>query len=344
MDLSTLVQININSSADNTEEQNRAKATRTGYYAESGPRYDPSGKYLCGTCNGRMRTNKCSRVHGTISFTTGSCKTYKIGRVATKKESVILSQKDAIYTERPNDKTFGCHRCQYGVKAAEPDGKRTLDCKEWNCLVLPTACCEKNKGKDDVYPWKSKIEAWADRKLDKALVHYLNYGIKAGGPGSGRRPSGRKPKVKKEKNLLKQQRALSSYVPSNKASQLKAEANEKKLVKALGSAAQHIGDHAPFDVMLPGHRIGIEVKTKNEGRKDSITMHPSSLRRKLDAAKTMRLSATYTVIFDDRHNKIYYANQLGSFNWRYGMNREGYRGALKEAKDIKDLRKIILGK
>jgi hypothetical protein len=151
--------------------------------------------------------------------------------------------------------------------------------------------------------------------LEKRIIHYTNY-LEAGGPGSGRHKTGRKEKVK---DPGRKARALETYVPSNAASQLKATINEKKLANALPGSV-HLGDHAPFDIMIPKARIGIEVKSKFDGRKDTITMHPSSRQRKLDAAKSMKLKSIYTVIFDDRHGIIYMAKGVGSYKWRHGKD------------------------
>jgi hypothetical protein len=156
--------------------------------------------------------------------------------------------------------------------------------------------------------------------------------LKAGGPGSGRHKTGRKEKVK---DPGRKARALETYVPSNAASQLKATINEKKLANALPGSV-HLGDHAPFDIMIPKARIGIEVKSKFDGRKDTITMHPSSRQRKLDAAKSMKLKSIVTVIFDDRHGKIYYAQGVGSYKWKTGREHS----TLKET-TLLELPKII---
>jgi hypothetical protein len=146
-----------------------------------------------------------------------------------------------------------------------------------------------------------------------ARLDILNL-VYGGGPGSGRHKTGRKERVK---DSGRQSRAFESYVPSNAASQLKATMNEKKLANALPGSV-HLGDHAPFDIMIPKARIGIEVKSKFDGRKDTITMHPSSRQRKLDAAKSMKLRNIFTVIFDDRHGIIYYAKGVGSYKWKHG--------------------------
>lgn len=167
--------------------------------------------------------------------------------------------------------------------------------------------------------------------LAKGIVRGLLDDIRAGGPGSGRRPYG-----KKEKDVERQKRALATYVPSNKASQIKAELNEKRLAQVVGG--QHLGDHQPFDVVIAKLRIGFEVKTKNEGKKNTITMHPSSLQRKLDAVKSMKLKKVFTVVFDDRVGKIYYAKGVGSFKWRpHTIDNHKSLRVLDKLDDIKDV-------
>ena len=160
--------------------------------------------------------------------------------------------------------------------------------------------------------------------------------IKAGGPGSGCKGShcGR-PRSKDED---RQARAKASYNPSNRAKQIQAEENEKKLAQAIGGAS-HIGDNAPFDVILKAKRVAFEVKTIIAGKKDAITMHPSSRMRKEKAWKDMKLRAVYTIIFDDRHGKIYYAEGVKSF--RIKLRNGEQNPKVKEIKDLKELRRII---
>jgi hypothetical protein len=183
---------------------------------------------------------------------------------------------------------------------------------------------------------------FAPGAMDDYLVAKAS-AIHAGGPGSGRHPYGRKEKPVKDKT--KQKKAIDSYVPLTKAVFDMAVANEKALAKAIG--AKHLGDHAPFDLVHTGKRIGIEVKSKLEGKHRNITMHPDSLERKLKAAKSMKLSAVATVIFDNRKegrgagtNRIYYAMSLGSFKWK-NVDSPNYRGPLKSVNSIKDLKKIF---
>lgn len=185
-----------------------------------------------------------------------------------------------------------------------------------------------------------KYENGLGKKNITVLVHHNIYG---GGVGSGRHPYGRKEKPVKDKT--RQKKAMASYVPMTKATLDLATANEKALANAIG--AKHLGDHAPFDLIHVGKRIGIEVKSKMEGKHRNITMHQASLARKLKAAKSMKLSAVATVIFDNRKegrgagtNRIYYAHSLGSFKWK-NVDSPNYRGPLKEVKNISEFKKIF---
>jgi len=156
--------------------------------------------------------------------------------------------------------------------------------------------------------------AAARQEGEKHILAWVAHGgrkttIKAGGPGSGRHKTGRK-----QKDAGRQSRGLASYNPATKAKLDKAIDNEKALAKAIPGAI-HISDNKPFDVLHPGKRIGFEVKTKIDGKKHTITMHPASLGRKIKEKRTMKLKAIYTVIFDDRpkENKVYIAKGVGSF-------------------------------
>lgn len=167
--------------------------------------------------------------------------------------------------------------------------------------------------------------------LNISIAYYNN--ILAGGPGSGRHKTGRK-----EKDKGRQSRALSTYKPATVEKQRQAENNEKKLANALRGAVQ-IGDNRPFDVIVAKARIAFEVKTKIDGKKDTITMHPESRMRKEKAIKEMKLKAAFTVIFDDRHGKIYYGEGVKSF--RIKLRSGADNPNLKEVKDLKELRKLL---
>lgn len=137
------------------ENKIRADITVWACYAESGPGYDPSGDYLCGTCNMRSGTDQCLRVgrpgEGPISFTDGTCRIYQIGEpLSDAPMPTKLTKTETGYTERPNEKGFGCWRCDYGAAAIAPDfAGRESWCSRWGCHVLPSACCDQNEGIDD---------------------------------------------------------------------------------------------------------------------------------------------------------------------------------------------------
>lgn len=131
-------------------------------YAEEGPTYDPAGKYLCKTCDMRKDPDQCMRVEGPISFDTGGCRIYIHGEEPETAPEMPqkLSQTEAAYTERPNVKSFGCWQCEYGGEAKEKDDDgRGSWCKFWGLHVIPTACCFKNTGSDDVFAPADKAKA-----------------------------------------------------------------------------------------------------------------------------------------------------------------------------------------
>lgn len=168
----------------------------------------------------------------------------------------------------------------------------------------------------------------------KKIVNKISYSIFAGGPGSGRHPYGRKAKESKDRAA----RALASYNPSNLAKQIQSENNEKSLAKAIGGAT-HIGDNQPFDVIVAHARVAFEVKTIVAGKNNKITMHPSSRERKEKAWKTMKLKQVYTVIFDDRNNKVYLGEGVKSF--RIKLRSGETNPSLKEIKNLSDIKKVI---
>jgi hypothetical protein len=62
-----------------------------------------------------------------------------------------FTKEDAKYTERPNVKGFGCHRCEYGGEAKQADSEgRESWCSFWGMHIVPNACCAENEGDDDV--------------------------------------------------------------------------------------------------------------------------------------------------------------------------------------------------
>lgn len=135
------------------EDEIREELVAWANYAESGPSFDPEGKYLCGTCDMRTGDDHCFRVVSPISFETGSCRIYVKGKPENEEDYPIkLTQIETAYTERPNVKGFGCARCMFGADAIKKDAEgRTLWCSFWGVHVEPLACCFKNTGDDDVF-------------------------------------------------------------------------------------------------------------------------------------------------------------------------------------------------
>lgn len=134
------------------EDEIRKIMIETADYAEHTAKFDPEGKYLCGTCSLRIEPSGCGFVKGTISMETGSCRIYIHGPEQGK-QFVLASKlaKDLVaYTERPNDKAFGCSRCQFGTTAQrEDDEGRRVWCGYFGAHVNKNSCCAFNKGKDD---------------------------------------------------------------------------------------------------------------------------------------------------------------------------------------------------
>lgn len=119
--------------------------------------------------------------------------------------------------------------------------------------------------------------------------------------------------TKKDRDKVK--KATASHKPATAAVQQQALKNEMKLSKALRKAKQ-LKDNEPFDVIVgdpddPLHLI--EVKTIVRGKNNKITMHPSSLARKMEEWKKFPKAKVHTVVFDDRVGKMYYREELGSF-------------------------------
>src|SRR5262245_48905597 len=79
------------------EQMVRSMAERDAAYAESGPTFDPSGKYLCGTCNMREEPVRCTHVSGRISMVAGGCRLYEIGDPMHEKPARQYSQVQAMY-------------------------------------------------------------------------------------------------------------------------------------------------------------------------------------------------------------------------------------------------------
>ena len=138
--------------------------------------------------------------------------------------------------------------------------------------------------------------------------------VAEGQGGSG--PSAKKPKDKpttdkkpaKPKLSDRAERAKASYNPATVGKQRTADANEIKL--ANGVKGKRTTDNEAFDVICG--KSAIELKTIVGGKNNKITMHPESLKRKLDKAKAEGLRP-FTVVFDARNDIVYYKQGIGSF-------------------------------
>jgi len=127
----------------------RELMTEVAQYAETGVKFDPTGKYLCDTCQMKIMPDLCSHVSGTISMDTGSCEKWLIGPQSWPIQIVQWSQKEAQYGERPEAKGFGCSRCGHGSEAREADAEgRSIWCDRFGARVEALACCEEESGQD----------------------------------------------------------------------------------------------------------------------------------------------------------------------------------------------------
>jgi hypothetical protein len=131
------------------EKAVRSLAQQLAYYAESGPLFDPEGKYLCGDCALRKEPSACTHVTGTISMTDGSCMIWISGEPINQAVGQKLTQIESNYAERPQDKGFGCSRCGWHgeAKKADSDGRPSW-CGMWGIHVVPLACCLWESGPD----------------------------------------------------------------------------------------------------------------------------------------------------------------------------------------------------
>ena len=79
----------------------RMELAKSAGYAESGPTFDPSGNYLCGTCSFRLMPDKCAIVRGDIDMQTGGCIIYHHGpEFYDKPLAHQFPQEQVVYTER----------------------------------------------------------------------------------------------------------------------------------------------------------------------------------------------------------------------------------------------------
>ena len=146
------------------EAKTRQMIAELAQYAEKGSTFDPSGQYLCGSCNMRIVVAGKDRGHCThvasgtsgISMSIGGCRKYMIGEPIGKERSLPLksSQKNSAYAEVPKTGGFGCFpRCLYGELARDAktrkDG-RLAWCGFWGAHVKPKACCDEQSAPDMV--------------------------------------------------------------------------------------------------------------------------------------------------------------------------------------------------
>jgi hypothetical protein len=134
------------------------------------------------------------------------------------------------------------------------------------------------------------------------------------------------PESKAGKLIARAKRAKSSHKVASQAVQRQAEANEPKLAQALGG--EQMGDNDAFDVTVG--KNAIEVKTLVRGSNDKITMHPTSLARKIAEGRARGLKL-HTVVFDDRTGKMYYKAGVGSFRL----------SAMTEVQDLDELKVVL---
>jgi hypothetical protein len=114
----------------------------------------------------------------------------------------------------------------------------------------------------------------------------------------------------------RRRRASETFKPSTQAKQLLAAKSEVSVAKMLRAARTR--NNAAMDTILKRHGLhGIEVKTLIDNKNDKITMHPSSLLRKLEWAKANKASL-HTVVVDRRGTKprLFYRAGVGSFRLR----------------------------
>lgn len=140
------------------EDSIRRLMEETENYAESGPTFDPEGRYLCGSCIYRSddsdRTD-CAVLDEHVSNIHGSCHQYYRGSALGKKLDFFPkgTYEETGYGERPKSKGFGCARCGMAEKANKTDSKgRTLWCNGFHCHVQSRACCRQESGPDLITP------------------------------------------------------------------------------------------------------------------------------------------------------------------------------------------------
>lgn len=151
------------------EKHVRTEIGKWAAYAERGTAFDPTGKYLCGTCHERLEPDSCMWVSGKIDMDCGSCRLYVHGpdQQATKRAPQQLTQIESQYAERPETHGFGCSRCEYGSEAKKSDsGGRKSWCSFWGLHVIPNACCAMEDGEDMIDAPGEEKDIRANYKLE----------------------------------------------------------------------------------------------------------------------------------------------------------------------------------
>ena len=151
--------------------------------------FDPSGDYLCGTCDMRRGAGECMRVESPISFGEGGCRLYHLGDPETappmKKK---FTHEESKYGEHRNG--FGCHRCEYGGAADAPDAEgREGWCSFWGTHVDTMACC--SEWDEDAE--KDKEEKQRQRKASRAREFHTELKKALGQDERERTPTGDTP-------------------------------------------------------------------------------------------------------------------------------------------------------
>lgn len=159
--------------------------------------------------------------------------------------------------------------------------------------------------------------------------------IQAGGPGSGRHPSGisKEEKLTKRRAETNQRRAVAREARkpflsdkaklamkfmnvATKGTQDKAEHAEQMINKFLKGSIKS-KDNAPFDIVhtVNGKRHGIEVKAIISQKNDKITQKGEAINRKMAYAKANKIKGVHTVAVDYRGKTpvVYHREGVGSF-------------------------------
>lgn len=149
------------------ELHNRERAAHHGNYADhhcgDQNTVDPTGQYLCWTCN-NIQGNLCVLVStGSLKGMVGpSCAEYEIQRAGDfEKWLKALSVEGAGFANAANGE-WGCARCPYQEKAHAVDSLgNTIYCRVWECRVsAEVGCCRVNGNKAKPLPkdWDTDMD------------------------------------------------------------------------------------------------------------------------------------------------------------------------------------------